>query len=61
MIYPEFTENTESGVTMLFPLDGKTEAELLKELEKVYYCYSAAGTVVRDGKKYVALTVDDNA
>ncbi len=59
MIYPAFTENTDSGVTMFFALDGKNENELMKELEKVYYCYSAAGTVEKDGKKYVALTVED--
>ena len=59
MIYPAFTENTPEGVTLFFPLQGKTENELMKELEKVYYCYSAAGTVERDGAKYVALTVDE--
>ena len=59
MIYPAFTENTDSGVTMFFALDGKNENERMKELEKVYYCYSAAGTVEKDGKKYVALTVED--
>ena len=59
MIYPSFTENTDSGVIMYFALDGKNENELMKELEKVYYCYSAAGTVEKDGKKYVALTVED--
>ena len=59
MIFPEFTENTERGVIMYFPLEGKTEKELVSELEKTYYCYSAAGVVTKDGKKYVALTVDD--
>ena len=59
MLYPEFTENTETGVIMYFPLAGKTENELIKELEKVYYCYSAVGTVNKDGKAYVALTVED--
>ena len=59
MIFPEFTENTETGVTLYFPLAGKTENELIKELEKVYFCYSAVGTVNKDGKTYVALTVED--
>ena len=59
MLFPEYTENTETGVTMYFPLAGKTENELIKELEKTYYCYSAVGAVTKDGKKYVALTVDD--
>ena len=59
MIYPEFTENTDSGVTMYFPLEGKNENELLKELDKVYYCYSAAGAVMKNGRRYIALTVED--
>ena len=46
---------------MFFPLEGKNENELIKELEKFYYCYAAAGTAERDGKKYVVLTVEDEA
>ena len=61
MIYPSFTENADKGVILYFPLDGKNENELMKELEKVYYCYSAAGTVEKNGVKYVALTVEDEA
>ena len=59
MLFPEFTENTETGVNMYFAPGDKTENELIKELESVYYCYSAVGTVKRDGKTYVVLTVDD--
>ncbi len=59
MIFPEFTENTEKGVVMFFPLAGRTEKELIAELEKTYYCYSAVGAVKRDGRTYIALTVDD--
>ena len=59
MLYPVFTENTETGVVMYFPLAGKTENELIRELEKTYCCYSAAGRVIKDGKPYIALTVDD--
>ena len=59
MIYPAFTENTESGVIMYFPLEDKSENELMKELENVYYCYSAAGAVLKDGKRFIALTVED--
>ena len=61
MIYPEFTENTETGVTMYFPLENKNENELMNELGKVYYCYSAAGTVTKNGRRYIALSVDDEA
>ena len=61
MLFPEFTENTETGVTMYFPLAGKTENELIKELEKTYYCYAAVGAVKKDGKTYIALTVEDDA
>ena len=59
MLFPEFTENTEAGVIMYFPLAGRTEKELMAELEKTYYCYSAAGVVKKDGVAYIALTVDD--
>lgn len=59
MIYPAFSENTERGVTLYFPLENKNENELIKELEAVYTCYSAVGTAQKDGKTYVALTVDD--
>ena len=61
MLYPEFTENTETGVAMYFALNGKTESELIAALEKAYPCFSAVGPAERDGKKYVALTVDDDA
>ena len=61
MIYPAFTEDNASGVSMFFPLEGKNENELIKELEKTYYCYSAVGAVKKDGKTYIALTVEDDA
>lgn len=61
MLYPEFTENAENGVTLYFPLGNKTENELIKELEKTYYCYAAVGAVKKDGKPYIALSVEDDA
>ena len=61
MLYPEFSENTENGVIMYFPLGEKNENELIKELENVYYCYAAVGAVKKDGKNYIALTVEDGA
>ena len=61
MIYPDFSENTEKGVTLYFALENRSPEALLAELSKVYYCYSAAGTVEKDGKKFIALTVEDEA
>lgn len=61
MIYPAFTENSDKGVALYFPLQGKTENELISELEKVYYCYSAVGAAEKDGVRYVVLTVEDEA
>lgn len=61
MLYPEFTENTEKGVVMYFPVGEKKENELIKELESAYYCYCAVGAVKKDGKAYIALTVEDDA
>ncbi len=61
MIYPAFTENTEKGLLMYFPLENKPADVLISELSQVYYCYAAAGTAEKDGKKYVVLTVEDDA
>jgi len=58
-LYPDFTENSEKSVTLFFALDNKNENELIKELESVYCCYSSVGTVIKDGKKYIALEIED--
>ena len=59
--YPEFTENKESSVVLYFPLEGKNEREFLATLETFYACCTSVGVVLRDGKKYAALEIEDDA
>ncbi|MBQ7637373.1 MAG: hypothetical protein IJS90_00555 [Clostridia bacterium] len=58
-LLPEFTENGEKGVTLFFEAGNKNENELIKELENVYPCYSSVNVALKDGKKYIALEIDD--
>ena len=50
--------HTGQSVTLFFEAGNKNENELRKELESVYACLSSSDTVIKDGKKYIALTVD---
>lgn len=59
ILFPEFTENNENGVTLFFAADNKNENELIKELENVYPCLSAVEVVIKNGKKYIAVEIDD--
>ena len=58
---PEFTENKDDAVLLYFSLEGKDEASLRREIEKTYVCYSKMGSVVKNGKKYIAVAIDDKA
>lgn len=59
MLFPEFTENNENGVTLFFDASKKNENELIEELESVYPCFSAVKTEQKNGKKYIAVLIDD--
>ena len=56
---PEFSENRDDAVLMYFSTEGKDETALRREIEKTYVCFSRIGAVVKNGKKYVVVAIDD--
>lgn len=61
ILLPEFSENIENGVVLYFSADGKNQAALMRELDTVYACAAKMGVVLKDGKKYIALEIEDEA
>ena len=57
---PEFSENKDDAVLMYFSAEGRDEAALRREIEKTYVCFSRIGSVVKNGKKYIVVAVDDD-
>lgn len=58
ILLPDFTEEKENATVLYFSAKGKDPQTLLLELQSVYACCTAAGTVKKDGETYVALEVD---
>ena len=58
IIVPDFSENKENAVLLYFSAEGKDEAALRREVERAYVCCDRIGSVVKDGKKYVVVSVD---
>ena len=56
---PEFSENKDDAVLMYFSTEGKDETALRREIEKTYVCFSRIGSVVKNGKKYIVVAIDD--
>ena len=56
---PEFSENKDDAVLMYFSIEGKDETALRREIEKTYVCFSRIGAVVKNGKKYIVVAIDD--
>ena len=56
---PEFSENKDDAVLMYFSAEGKDETALRREIEKTYVCFSRIGSVVKNGKKYIVVAIDD--
>ena len=56
---PEFTENKDDAVLLYFSAEGKDETALRREIEKTYVCFSKMGSVVKNGKKYIAVAIED--
>ena len=54
----DFTEEKENATVLYFSAKGKDPQALLRELQSVYACCTAAGIVKKDGETYVALEVD---
>ena len=61
ILYPDFTENRETSTVLYFSAEGKDVRALEETLKNTYACYSAIGTVMKDGKTYVALEIEDDA
>ena len=59
MLFPSFTENNENGVTLFFDAENKNENDLIKEVESIYACLSGIKTEEKNGKKYIAVYVED--
>lgn len=58
ILLPDFTEEKENATVLYFNAEGKDPQKLLRELENTYACYSAVGTVKKDGVTYAALEIN---
>lgn len=56
---PEFSENRDDAVLMYFSAEGRDETALRREIEKTYVCFSRIGSVVKNGKRYLVVAIDD--
>ncbi len=56
---PEFSENRDDAVLMYFSAEGRDETALRREIEKTYVCFSRIGSVVKNGKRYIVVAIDD--
>ena len=59
MYIPDFTENKDSVMLLYFNAEGENITEMYNELEKTYVCFEKMNQVLKDGKKYVVLTIKD--
>ena len=56
---PEFSENKENAVVLYFSTDGAEETALRRQIESTYVCCSKMGSVIKNGKRYIAVEIDD--
>ena len=59
LVMPEYSENKEKAVVLYFSTDGADEAALRKQIESAYVCCSRMGDVTRNGKRYIAVEIED--
>ena len=59
MYIPDFTENKDSSMLLYFNAEGEDITKMYNELEKTYVCFEKMNQVLKDGKKYVVLTIKD--
>ena len=59
ILIPEFSENKENAVVLYFSTDGADEAALRRQIESTYVCCSRMGSVVKNGKRYLAVEIED--
>ena len=58
-LFPEITENGEKDVTLYFPVGDRNADELRREIESTYACCSSSGVVLKNGKRYVSIVIED--
>lgn len=59
MYIPDFSEYKDSVMLLYFSADNENISEMYNELEKTYVCFEKMNQVIKDGKKYVVLTIRD--
>ena len=59
IVIPEFSENKDNAVVLYFSTDGADEAVLRQKIEAAYVCFSKMGSVVKNGKRYIAVEIED--
>lgn len=57
-LLPVFSENTETAAILYFDAAGKDTVALQNALEQTYPCFASMRVVKKDGKPYVALTIE---
>ena len=56
---PEFSENKENAVVLYFSTDDADEAALRKQIESTYVCCGRMGSVTKNGKRYLAVEIEE--
>ena len=59
IVIPEFSENKDNAVVLYFSTEGANEAALRQKIEADYVCFSKMGSVVKNGKRYIAVEIED--
>ena len=59
MLIPEFSENKDRSMLLYFNAEGENVNEMYNELEKTYVCFETMNKVIKDGKPYVVLEIQD--
>ncbi len=58
MLIPAFSENKDNLMLLYFEADGADITRMYNELEKTYVCFEKMNQTVKNGKKYVVLTIN---
>lgn len=56
---PEFSENKDNAVVLYFSAEGADEAALCRRIESAYVCCGRMGRVVKNGRRYIAVEIED--
>ena len=56
---PAFSENKDEAVLLYFSTEGTDEQTLRRQIESTYVCFSKMGTVMKNGRRYLVVEIDD--